>query len=326
MRVEKHTNEVNWKRARENSIGASEVAAVLGLNPYKSAYTLWAEKTGRIAPMVNNIATRCGHALEGLATELYEEHTGERLFNPGDYTIFYDATMPFLSCTPDRIVIERHHYDAEGVATGMYYDAIQRPVELKSIGERMAARMKEGEVQNAHLVQLQAQIAVLGTAAGDLACLIANRDFQVFPFERHDRLIRGIRTKVSEFWDRIQNDDPPEVDGSISTTTTLREIYAEDNAGVIELGTDADELLAHLEEVKEDIKELSDEESAIKNQLIAMLAGNGLGLAGIRKIKFSTIAGSEHIQVDAALAHVLETHQIPFEMKTRKAHKRLIIS
>lgn len=37
-----------WLKERKKSLGGSDMGAVLGLNKYRSPYTVWAEKTGRI--------------------------------------------------------------------------------------------------------------------------------------------------------------------------------------------------------------------------------------------------------------------------------------
>ena len=37
-----------WLVARRHSLGGSDAAAVMGLNPYKSPFALWAEKTGMV--------------------------------------------------------------------------------------------------------------------------------------------------------------------------------------------------------------------------------------------------------------------------------------
>lgn len=65
-------------------IGASEVAAVLGLDPYRTAYDVWAEKTGKVerpdeAP---SAAARMGNVLEPVIGELAEAEIGTRLVRP----------------------------------------------------------------------------------------------------------------------------------------------------------------------------------------------------------------------------------------------------
>lgn len=58
-----------WLEIRSNTIGASEVAAILSLNPYEDAYKTWQYKTGRIKPKKENAAMRRGAELEPDALE-----------------------------------------------------------------------------------------------------------------------------------------------------------------------------------------------------------------------------------------------------------------
>ena len=39
-----------WLEERRKSIGGSDAAALVGMNPYVTPYTLWADKTGRLPP------------------------------------------------------------------------------------------------------------------------------------------------------------------------------------------------------------------------------------------------------------------------------------
>lgn len=36
----------DWLKVRNTGLGGSDCGSILGLNPYKSALTLWSEKTG----------------------------------------------------------------------------------------------------------------------------------------------------------------------------------------------------------------------------------------------------------------------------------------
>ena len=66
----------DWQSYRSSlvTIGGSDASCILGLNPYKSAYALWCEKTGKIIPedisdkeavRLGNDLEQCGRALDG---------------------------------------------------------------------------------------------------------------------------------------------------------------------------------------------------------------------------------------------------------------------
>ncbi|GIV50738.1 MAG: hypothetical protein KatS3mg038_1259 [Candidatus Kapaibacterium sp.] len=49
---------------RRSFLGASDAPAVLGLSPWRTAWEVWAEKTGRIDSWTGNAATSAGQLLE----------------------------------------------------------------------------------------------------------------------------------------------------------------------------------------------------------------------------------------------------------------------
>ncbi len=57
-----------WLRVRNTGIGGSDAGVILGLNKWKSPITLWAEKTGQVAPndMSGNMAVEAGAGRGGL--------------------------------------------------------------------------------------------------------------------------------------------------------------------------------------------------------------------------------------------------------------------
>ena len=97
-----------WLRAREEGIGASEVASVVGLSPWKSAFELWLLKTKQVAaPTEETDAQRMGHYLERVVADIWEEETGGKYIRSSAKDIIYqDATHPWRKCTPDRIAYE----------------------------------------------------------------------------------------------------------------------------------------------------------------------------------------------------------------------------
>ena len=306
-----YPNQEAWLLGRAGTIGASDVATILGINPYKSAYTLWAEKTGVLEPWAGNIATRVGHALENLVTELYEEETGFDCLDLGDFTVFCHPVLPYFRCTPDRVVMDG--------------GKLLRVVELKTMGERAAAELQEGETPLAYQVQLQAQMAIMGAEDGDLAVLVGNRHFFCVPFQRHDSLIDSMLEKVAEFQARVENLEPPDLDDTESTYRTLQRLHPEDNGQTVILPLEAIDAAAQLAIVKEKQKLLDAEELRCKNVLLSAIGpatfaeGGGLRLslktqerAGSIKadLKYEAAllaAGVEFKKTDATKTRVLRT-------------------
>lgn len=300
----------SWLAVRNETIGASDVAAICGCNPYKSAYTLWAEKLGKIEPTEAGIPARVGLALENLVTELYEERTQRKTHDPGQYTVFPHPEYPWWGCTPDRLVL------IDDIAIS------SRAVELKTIGENAARNMRDGDPPLAYQVQLQAQLAILGCEHGDLACLIGNRDFEVFEYERHERLIRGITEKVLAFRECLLSGNPPAIDDSISTARTLAALHPDDNGETVLLSESAKCALERLDEIKREMKRLEADERLAKNMIIAEIGDATFGNADGVTVSYKTqeragyikASGESKAAMDAAGIEYTETQPTKFRV------------
>ena len=69
-----------WHAARNEQgvISGSEIGAILGLSPFKSAFTLWAEKVGLMpVDQVGNVAMRLGQLVEPAIRQLFVEQHPE---------------------------------------------------------------------------------------------------------------------------------------------------------------------------------------------------------------------------------------------------------
>lgn len=61
-----------WVKWRQGGIGASEIAAIMGLCPYNTPYDIWLVKTGRSRGFEGNSFTEHGKALEAKGRARYE--------------------------------------------------------------------------------------------------------------------------------------------------------------------------------------------------------------------------------------------------------------
>jgi len=298
MRIE-YTDRESWLASRKFTIGASEVATICGANPYQSPYALWASKTGKVPEFEGSIASRVGIALEGLVTALYEEEAGCTLHDPGDWTVWSHRDHPWFRCTPDRLLL-----DADG--------GIRAVVELKTIGERVAQQLKDGEPPLAYQVQLQAQMEILDCDYGELACLIGNREFLRFPFERNPKFVRAMMGRVLDFHDCIQNDEPPEVDATYSTAQTLAALHPDDNGETVTLEPLHVCWVTELERLKADIKKLEEAQALMQNRLREAIGDNTFACADGVAVTLKTQERKGYLKIDSDKRALVEAAGVPF--------------
>ena len=171
----------DWLLERAKSIGASDSSAVLGINPWKSNVELWLEKTNpeALLDQPDNLNMRLGRDMEPILRQLFTEETGLQVRQ--DNHIRYDDEYPFLSTNLDgRIVGDKV------------------PIELKTTG-----MVWDGMIPDNYFCQLQHQMMVTKSPYIYFAVLVLSnfgKQFIVEKYERNERFIADMRSKMVDFW------------------------------------------------------------------------------------------------------------------------------
>ncbi len=254
-----------WLSKRRATVGASEVAAILGLSPWESPVSLWAKKTG--ADDGDSEETewqKWGQILEPAICEEYSAQTGRKIIDHGRYAIRYSETCPHLSATLDREVVA---FDARGPGC----------MDAKNVSAFKGADWADG-VPLLYQVQLQAQMEVTGYRWGSLAALVGGSTFRWMDVERDDTFIAMMRRRVAEFWKLVETRTPPPIDGSNSTAEVLRRLYPKDSGETIALSGDASAWTDEISACDAIIKEAEERKRLAKNQLIAEIGTATFGV------------------------------------------------
>lgn len=215
---------LEWLRARHPFIGASESAIVLGRSPWSSPFALHLRKKAEPEDAEGDAIQQCGHALEPLIAKLFREASGVEVHDPGEYTIYRNEALPWLSCTPDRLTIDGD------------------PVELKLAMYESAAQWKH-TVPLAYQIQVQHQLAVLDRPKAYIAVLCNLTSLRWHEVPRHQAFIDRLAKRTREFWERsIVGDERPVIDDSEATGEALGREFPRTEGTLVEL----DDTLAHL--------------------------------------------------------------------------------
>lgn len=94
-----------WLARRKFTIGGSEIATVMGVNPYNSVNSLVAEKTGLSkTPFTGNIATRWGRLFEQV-TASFIHNMMQLQYKIFEFSSIPSLTIPHQAYSPDGISI-----------------------------------------------------------------------------------------------------------------------------------------------------------------------------------------------------------------------------
>lgn len=254
-----------WVSARMGSIGGSDAGALIGLNPYKSPYALWAEKTGKV-PLENldeKEAVRLGHDLEQYVAERWMEATGKRLRRENN--ILKNPKYPFAHANIDRAVVGEPNSGFEAKTTSSY-----------DIGKQC----RNGEFPAAWLCQVTHYMMVTGANLWYLGVLVFGQGFYHFEIQRNEDEIAALAAAEADFWRHVETDTPPETDGSEATKEALMTIYADGIPGEsIDMTPEAADL-ALISAIRKQIADLENLESACKVRIMAYMGNAEIGEFG----------------------------------------------
>jgi len=93
-----------WLEYRKQGIGGSDVAAIAGLNPWRSPMAVWLEKTGQIEPQKENEAMYWGAALEDIVAQEFSKRTGLKVHRKN--FMLQHPEYPFMLANIDREILD----------------------------------------------------------------------------------------------------------------------------------------------------------------------------------------------------------------------------
>ena len=189
-----------WLDQRRKGVGGSDVAAIMGLSPYRGAYEVWAEKSGLIeAPDISDKpAVIWGNILEPVVGEHYAENHPDREVRRLN-AVCQSIERPWAQASLD--------YEVKDPELGWGV------LEIKTAGQRSEGKWDDG-VPLFYQTQVAHYLSVTGRAFADVAVLIGGQDYREYRIMRDEDDIRAVESAVDEFWRRVQTGDEPPVDGS----------------------------------------------------------------------------------------------------------------
>lgn len=256
---------------RRGWIGASDVSAIVGENPYKDAFTLWCEKTGKVpAPEVGE-AAEWGNILEPVILSCASKALGQPVVkSTGTFR------HPFLDCVkanPDGFVVkcERGSPLVEGKST--------------SIAEGWGEEGTD-EVPSHVRIQVTMQMRCTDSVFAHVARLyhrMGHPDFRLYSVAFSKPLADALDEKVGEFWDyHVQRDIPPDV--TAMSLSALGKIGRESKLVPVD-----PDIVAAFVEARRRAKEAEEAADDAKARLIVALQdGDAAEVLGWR-VKYTTV-------------------------------------
>lgn len=186
------------REQRQKHLGSSDMAAVMGISPWQTAYDVWCEKTGNLEEALNpNDAMTAGSVLEPSVLDYAEGELGKLKRNQ-----YRSYPAAFLGANIDAIVWDK-----------------QEPVESKTVALFTPWRDEWGEwgeagtdqVPEHIIIQAHVHMICLDAVVCHVPALIGGRGFCMFTVEWNQSLADLICGHARDFWvDHVLGNEPPD--------------------------------------------------------------------------------------------------------------------
>jgi putative phage-type endonuclease len=235
-----------WLEERRKSVGASEVAAIMGLSQWATPLDVYKSKLG-VDRAFDPLLSFVGHESEPIIHKWVEQYSGTQVQLEAGFM----ARAGLLHASFDRI-------SRDPFLTWQF----------KTAHQYTQHHWDEG-IPTEYRVQVQAEMFVAGTDKAAVVVWIGGREFRLFWEPRDDRFITGqMLPAVAGFWARVQGGIPP----APHTVSEIAEVYPGDGT-FLELPENAFDALERITVLNSDIKAQEEERDALKVAL-AEFVGN----------------------------------------------------
>ncbi len=185
-----------WHTHRSKTIGASDIAIIMGISPFMKRHKLWEIKTGRSDNIKTNFAMQRGVEAEPLIREFYETYTGVE--------------------TRDLIVIDKNWQVASASLDAMVYDSDAEtfePIiaEFKYPKQEVIDMAKNGIVPPHYMAQVQWQLMITGAEYCDFVAYGNDDNYGIVKVMPDKKMHKEMLKEAKEFWSHVENDTAPEV-------------------------------------------------------------------------------------------------------------------
>lgn len=283
-------------------IGSSDIAAIAGLNKFKTPLECWAEFTGRTERATQNQAMMMGKMAEPILAELYREKSGKQIE-------LQAIKFPFPDNDAFVSVPDGFKFNSDNKIDGL--------VELKTVNFRGLYDWENGDLPTHYALQVHWQMgsfteyrqrtwetahlfAVVGWSA-------ANQYLHEIKFD--ELILVQLEEIANRFLRHVRDDTPPAASADDTKLIEklggeLKDVTVELDAAMLDQFSEYTDVRLKIKDLEKVLKPLSDRKRAIENQIMLAAKGANRAICGkhealIKRIKRTAyqVQGCEYTQI-----------------------------
>jgi putative phage-type endonuclease len=242
-----------WLEQRRKGLGGSDIAAMMGLSPWKSRFQLWQDKKGIIPHTSESEVMEWGKRMEPTLRQFYADQTGRPVRVANE--ILYHQQYPIFFANPDGLT------------------------DCRRIVEMKVARHPSGwgqpgtsEVPDNYALQVQHYMFVTGFEVADVVVTIGGGYPRIYTVPADKEIHAVILEEGLKFWKQVEENIAPE---PISYTDAVAKFGMNVTVGVVFASPETVQVAEQLSAVRAQLDELEAKEEDLKGKMIVAMGADG---------------------------------------------------
>lgn len=227
-------------------IGGSDVAAIMGMSKWRTAYDVWRTKTFRQSVIEEKLCFDTGHALEGVVAKWYEKKTGYTVYEAEHLAM---EGYPFLLGNFDRIVFDKPQEQGGQIVCGLECKTANDNTKIIINGAERSKWGKDNvyndnrelvvesdQIDPEYVAQVQFYMMVSGLPFWDVAVMIGNHELRYYRVRADRDFQQKMLNACVDFWlNHVLTDIAPTMTIADAKTMSVEENTAEADKEIFEL-------------------------------------------------------------------------------------------
>lgn len=286
----KNATREEWLEVRKLGLGGSDMAAVLGLSPWRSPIDVWLDKTSDTVEEKESEPMYWGNVLEEVVAQEFAKRSGFKVRN-NNFTL-QSEEYPYLLANIDREIV--------GLDAGL---------ECKTANAFKANEWDGDNVPDAYYIQCQHYMAVTGKSSWWIACLVGGNTFHYKEIKRNEEVIAAIVDTGAAFWELVESKTMPAPDDTKQCESALKKLYQKSNGQSVELPANYGNMIIDYLEIKNQLSELETKKRGIENVMKDFLKDNEKATYGEHYVSWKSTKPRETFDAKAFKDDYPELHK-----------------
>lgn len=248
--------EVEWLEERRTGVTGTDIAAIVGLSPWRTPLDVYHDKTTKAPPSQENSNMLWGKLQEGIIADYYAHTHGVTLENPG---LIRSKDIPYFIGTPDRIITETG--DILEIKTGEIFTANEWGDEGSN------------NIPDHYYLQVMWYMMITGKKRAQVAVKLGSATYKEYTVPYDERVADRLTVAATDFWKCVQDKrEPLDADGRKFHASYLKD--CKDNGTIVEIPTDMIVIAKCLIEADMKLKEAEKEKETYRRKFEALIGDN----------------------------------------------------